>query len=195
VSSPDERHATLGDRPRRGRLGLRPDLVDDDDLRHVVLHRFNHHRVLQGGIRYLHASSHADSRMRHVPVTRDFVGGIDDDHALPLLREYASTLTQHRRLADSGPAQQTDRLPAAQHIEENVDRSVDRATDPARQADDLPGTIANRTNPMQRLFDAGSIVGSEPGDTRACMLNIFRTHRRLAQIDDILFEARLRGAP
>ena len=47
VRGGDELHAALGDRARRGRLELGADLVDDDDLGHVVLDRLDHHRVLQ----------------------------------------------------------------------------------------------------------------------------------------------------
>ena len=47
VGRADELHAALGDGAGGGRLQLRADLVDDDDLGHVVLHRLDHHVVLQ----------------------------------------------------------------------------------------------------------------------------------------------------
>ena len=43
----DKLHASFGDRPRGDSLELGADLVDDDALRHVVLDRFDHHRVLE----------------------------------------------------------------------------------------------------------------------------------------------------
>ena len=48
VGRADELHAALGDGARRRRLQLGADLVDDDDLGHVVLHGLDHHRVLHG---------------------------------------------------------------------------------------------------------------------------------------------------
>ena len=51
-----ELHAALGDRARGRRFLLRPDLVDDDDLGHVVLDCLDHDGVLHLGPRDLHAS-------------------------------------------------------------------------------------------------------------------------------------------
>ena len=56
VGRADERHAALGDRPRGSGLGLGTDLVDDDDLGHMIFDGFDHHGVLQGRIGDLHAA-------------------------------------------------------------------------------------------------------------------------------------------
>ncbi len=47
-------HAALGDGARRHRLQRGADLVDDDHLGHVVLHRLDHHRVLLRRGAHLH---------------------------------------------------------------------------------------------------------------------------------------------
>ena len=73
VSRRDQLHAALGDGARGGRLELSADLVDDDHLRHVVLDRLDHHRVLQQRCPHLHAPSPADSGMRDVTVAADLV--------------------------------------------------------------------------------------------------------------------------
>src|SRR6266567_3648157 len=99
--------------PRRRALELRADLVDDDDLGHVVLDCLDHHRVLQHRRAHLHATRAADSGMRNVAVTADLVRGVDDDDPLAqLVREQARAFAQHRGLADARPAQQKDALAA-----------------------------------------------------------------------------------
>jgi hypothetical protein len=136
----DQRHAAFGNRAGGGRpRHFRPDLVDDDHFGHVIFDGLDHHRVLQRRVGDLHAPSHADARMRDVAVAGDFVRCIDDHDALALFGKNARALAQHRRLTDAGLAEQTNRRPAAQHVEQNVDRSVHRAADAAGEPDDLAG--------------------------------------------------------
>ncbi len=101
VRGADQRHAAFGDRAGCFGFRCRADLVDDDDLRHVVLDRLDHHGVLQRGISDLHAPCETDAGMRDVAVAGDFVRGVDDDDAFALFREHARALAQHRRLADA----------------------------------------------------------------------------------------------
>src|SRR5439155_537016 len=81
-----------------------PDLVDDDDLGHMVLDRLDHHLVLEGRGPDLHPAGLADRRVRDVAVAGDLVAGVDHDDPLAVLvGEDTRGLTQHRRLADAGP--------------------------------------------------------------------------------------------
>ena len=73
VRGGDELNSALGNRARRRRLELSADLVDDDDLGHVVLDRLDHHRVLQHRSLYLHATRPSDAGMRDVAVAADLV--------------------------------------------------------------------------------------------------------------------------
>jgi hypothetical protein len=73
VSGSDQRDAALGDRTRCQRLGFGTDFIDDDDLRHVVFNRFDHHRMLVSGIRDLHPSSEPNARMWNVAIAGNFV--------------------------------------------------------------------------------------------------------------------------
>ena len=83
-------------------LELGPDLVDDDDLGHVVLDRLDHHLVLERRRAHLHPAGLADGRVRDVAVAGDLVGGVDDDDALAqVVGQDAGGLAQHRRLADA----------------------------------------------------------------------------------------------
>lgn len=82
VGGGDELHAALGNGPARERLLNGGDLVDDDHLRHVVLHSLNHHLVLVLRVRHLHAPGAPDGAVRHVAVAADLIAGIDDHNAL-----------------------------------------------------------------------------------------------------------------
>ncbi len=161
MSRPDQRHAALGDRARRFGLGLGADFIDDDDLRHVVFNRFDHHRMLQCRVGDLHAACRADARMRDVAVARNLVRGIYDHHALAIFGKHPRAFTQHRRLAHARRPQQTDRFTAAQDVEQNVDRAVHRSADAAGETDDFARPIADRADAVQRLFDSRPIVGDE----------------------------------
>ena len=86
-------------------------------------------------------------------------------------------------------------LPLRKHVEQNVDRAVHRASDAAGQTDDLPGAIANRADAVERLLDAGAIVGAERRDARADVRDIFVAYRRLGEIDKIVLETGLGRTP
>jgi hypothetical protein len=73
VGGRNQAHTPLGDAARGVRLGLGADLIDHDDLGHVVLHCFDHHPVLQIWRRYLHAPGAADRRVGNVAVAGDFI--------------------------------------------------------------------------------------------------------------------------
>ena len=66
VRGADELHAALGDRASGHRFLFRADLVDDDDLRHVILDGFDHHVVLLGDARDLHAACVPDAGVRDI---------------------------------------------------------------------------------------------------------------------------------
>ena len=165
VGRADELHAAFRDRAGCLRLQLRPDLVDDDDLGHVVLDRLDHHLVLEAGRAHLHPAGLADGRVRDVAVARDLVGRVHDHDALALLvGEDAGGLAEHGGLADAGPAHDQDRLPGLHEVRDDLDRPVDGATDAAGEADDLPAAVADRADPVERALDAGAVVVAEAPD-------------------------------
>jgi hypothetical protein len=135
MRSADQLHAAL-----RNRAGCRgflfaTDLVDDDDLRHVVLDGLDHDLMLQFRRGHLHAPRAADGRVRDVAVAADFVGGIHDDNAC-LLAQDPGGLAQQGRLANARPAQQQDALARLDDILDDIDHAVHRAADTAGQTDD-----------------------------------------------------------
>src|SRR5207247_1387645 len=147
----DELDATLGDRARCGSLKLGADLVDHDDLGHVVLDRLDHHRVLQQRSPDLHAASATDTRMWDVAVAAYLVRGVDDDDPLAqLVREKTRALTQHRGLSDARPAQQQDALTAHDDVADDLASAGDGPADTHRQAHDSARAVATRGDAWQR---------------------------------------------
>ncbi len=82
VGRADQLHPALGDRACCRGLKLAADLVDDDDLWHVVFHGLDHHFVLLSRLGHLHAPCAANGRMRDIAVAADLVGRVHDDRAL-----------------------------------------------------------------------------------------------------------------
>ena len=73
VGRGNQPHAPLGNRTGRVGFGLGPDLIDHNDLGHVVFDRLNHDLVLQIGRGHLHAARPADPGMRDIPVAGNLV--------------------------------------------------------------------------------------------------------------------------
>ena len=69
----DELNATFGDCSRGKRFGLGSDLVDHNDLGHVILHRLYHHRMLKLGPWNLHSTAGSNSGVRNVAITRNLI--------------------------------------------------------------------------------------------------------------------------
>ena len=191
----DELDAAFGDGTRGAGLELGADLVDDDDLRHVVLDRLDHHRVLKQRRLHLHAPRAADARMRNVAVATDLVRRVDDDDALAqLVREQARALAQHRRLANAGPAQEQDALAADDDVADDLPGARHRAAHAHGQADDASGSVADRGDTVERALDAGAVVVAELADVVRHMVEVRRRDRMVGQQDFASRHARLRLA-
>jgi hypothetical protein len=161
----DELDATLGDGAGRGGFQLRADLVDDDDLWHVVLDGFDHHLVLHRGRAHLHPAGLADGRMGDVAVAGDLVGRVDDDDPLAhVVGQHAGGLAQHRRLADARSTHDQDRLPGLDEVVDDLDGAVHRPADATGQPDDLAVAIADGRDAVERALDAGPVVVPERAD-------------------------------
>ncbi len=65
-------YSPLGDGTCSLCFKLCPDFINNDNLGHVVLYGFDHHRVLLGRRRHLHTAGMADSRMGNVPIAGTF---------------------------------------------------------------------------------------------------------------------------
>ncbi len=195
VRRPDQLDAALGDRPGGHRLQLRPDLVDHDDLGHVVLDRLDHHLVLERRRADLHPARLADGRVGDVAVAGDLVRRVHDHDALAqVVGQDAGGLAQHRRLADARAAHDEDRLPGLHEVADDLDRAVDGPPDPAGQPDDLAGPVPDRADPVERPLDAGPVVVAERADLVDHQRDVGLGHLAVQEDDLAVGEARLRDA-
>src|ERR1035437_307346 len=169
----DQLDAALGDGPGGLSLQLGPDLIDDDDLGHVVLDCLDHDLVLDRRRLDLHPARSTDRRVRDVAVAGDLVARVDHHDTLALVvGEDAGGFTQHRGLADARPAHDQDRLTGLDEVVDYVDRAVYGTTDAARQTEDLAGAITNRADAVERPFDARAVVVAECADVVDDVLDI-----------------------
>ena len=77
-----EHHAPLGNRAGRQGLELGADFIDHDDLGHVVLHRLDHHLVLELGSGHLHAPGPTNGGVGDVAIAGNFIAGVNHHHPL-----------------------------------------------------------------------------------------------------------------
>ena len=170
----DQLHAALGDRARRGRLELRADLVDDDDLGHVVLDRLDHHaRAAAAGVRT------CIRRARPMPGC-----GMSPSPAISLdvsttttrlSSSSASTRAASRSivvLPMPGRPMISTLLPGLDQVLDDLDRAEHGAADPRSQADDLAAPIADGRDAVQGALDAGAVVLAERADVVDDVLDV-----------------------
>ena len=161
-------------------------LVDDDDLRHVVLHSFDHDLVLSARMRHLHPPSSADARMRYVSVPGDLIRRVHDDHALLLdVCQLLAHGPNGGRLSPSltgasRPMEERHASAAAYRVSEKENgfafpddvrhhrrAADDVSTDPGRQSDHLSPSVLDAADAMQRPADPCSIISSELAQLQA----------------------------
>ena len=134
--------------------------------------------------------------MRYVAIAGDLVGGVDDDHApVGVVGQYSGDLAEHGRLSDAGFSEQKDALAGDDEVFDHADRSVNGASDPQRETDDLSGSIANGRDAVEGSLDACAVVFAEAADTvygvlKIVLINLGRIEQH-AQVS----EPRLRFAP
>ncbi|MNS39074.1 hypothetical protein D3C72_713430 [compost metagenome] len=195
VGRPDELDPALGDGPGREGLLLGADLVDDDDFRHVVLDRLDHHAFLRLGGGHLHAAGPADGGVRDVAVAGDLVGRVDDDHALAeLVGQHAGDLAELGGLADAGATHHQDRAAGFHQVADDVDGAQNGAAHAAGQADDAALAVADGRDAVERALDAGAVVAGERADAGHDQVDVLHGDRLLAQVDHPAGEAGLRLA-
>src|SRR6185436_18540559 len=116
----------------------------------------------------------ADAGVRHVTVTGDLVGRVDDDDALlEVVGEHARGLAEQRGLADTGTAEEEDRSPAFDDVADDLDGTDHSAADATGEADDVALSVTQRRDAVQRALDAGAVVLAEAADARRDVLQVF----------------------
>src|SRR5437879_7054070 len=150
---------TFGDSTSSSRFQFGTNFVYDDYLRHVVFDSFNHHRVLFSRARYLHTTCTTDTGMRNIPITRDFIGGINDHHAfIGFVREDASYFTQQGGFTHTRATKNQDGLTLFDNITNQANTAEYRSTNTAGQADNLSLAVAYSANTMKRSLNTSAVI-------------------------------------
>ena len=175
-------HAALGDGAGGGGLLRGSHFVNDDDLRHMIFHRFDHHPVLFGGRRHLHPPGVADGGMGDVAIAGDFVGGVHDDDPLAgLVGQHPRHFPQHGGFAHAGAPQQQDIFAAVRQVLNHLDGAENGAPDPAGDAHHAAAAVADGRDAVQGAFHPRPVVAAEVADAVHDVLQIGAAHRRIVQ--------------
>jgi hypothetical protein len=159
----------------------------------VVLDCLNHHFVLERRGGHLHAPRPSDGGVGNVAVAADFVRRIDDDHTLGL-SEHPGGLAQHRRFADTRPAQEQDALSRFDNIAYDFDRSIHGASNPAGQSHDFALTVTDAGNAVERSGNARPVIVRKLADSRNDVLNIVVIYFSRIESDRLIYKACLWSA-
>ncbi len=187
-------HAAFGDGAGRRRFQLAPDFVNDDDLRIVVLNRFNHDLMLQRGLGDLHAAGAADCRVRHITVAANLVGCIHNHHA-GLFGQNAGGLAQHGGFTDSRSPEQQNAFSGQDQVLNDINGAIHRPPHPAGEADNDTQFIAYSRNTMQGTFYPGTVVRVKLTDARHHLVNFRPGHIMRADFNFTIHKASHWQAP
>src|SRR5262245_36197209 len=137
MCSSNKLHTALRDCSCRLCFSFRADLVDNDDLGHVIFNGLDHHGVLQIRPRNLHSPARTNARVCDIAVTTNFVGCIDDNDALHQLGgQDTGTFSQQCSLSDTGAAEQQETFSGFHNIAKDVDCAEHGAAHTASKSND-----------------------------------------------------------
>src|SRR5579884_1209740 len=158
----DQLHAAFGDGASGCRFQFRANFVDDDDLRHVVFDRFDHHRVLFCRARHLHAARASYSRVRNITITRDFIGCINHHYPfIGLVGQNTGYFTQQGGFTHARATKYQDRLTLLDDIANQRDAAQHRTTNTTGQTHNFPLAVPQGANTMQGALNPGAVIVAE----------------------------------
>src|SRR5712691_4786590 len=152
-------HAAFRDSASGGRFQFGTNFIYDNYLGHVILDGLNHHRVLFYRAGHLHTTRTSNTRMGDIPITRDFIGGIDDHHPfIGFVREDARYFTQQGGFSHTRATKNQDGLTLFDNITDQGNTAEYRSTNTAGQADNFPFTVAQCADPVKRPLDTSAVI-------------------------------------
>jgi len=167
----DELHATLGDGTGGFCFQFPSDFIDDNCFRIVIFYPFDHYLVLQGWRTNLHAPGASHSGMGHIAIAANFIGGIDDDHALALCQQ-AGCLAQHGGLAYSGASQDKQAFTTLDQIFDDIRSAVYSSSYPAGETYNSPPAVADSGDTVKCPFQTSPVIGIEHADPLDYIIDI-----------------------
>jgi len=163
--------AALGNRPCCQGFQLPADFINHNHFRVVVFHRFNHHFMLKRGRGNLHAAGFTHCRVRHIPISANFVGSIHDNHPL-VFRQDAGCLAQHGGLAYSGASQDKQAFTTLDQIFDDIRSAVYSSSYPAGETYNSPPAVADSGDTVKCPFQTSPVIGIEHADPLDYIIDI-----------------------
>jgi hypothetical protein len=152
-------HTAFRDGASGGRFQFGTNFIYDNYLGHVILDGLNHHRVLFYRAGHLHTTRTSNTRMGDIPITRDFIGGIDDHHPfIGFVREDAGYFTQQGGFTHTWATKNQDGLTLFDNITNQANTAEYRSTNTAGQADNLSLAVAYSANTMKRSLNTSAVI-------------------------------------
>src|SRR6266581_8316424 len=159
MSSRYKLHAAFRNGTRSGSLQFSAYFVNNNNLWHMVLYRFNHYRMLFHSASHLHAARSANTGVRNISISSNFVGGIHNDYTfIGFVRQNTCYFTQQCGFAHTWATKNQDRLTLFDNIADQRNTAEYRSTNAAGQANYFPFAIAQRADAMERTLDASAVV-------------------------------------
>jgi hypothetical protein len=159
MGSSHKLYTAFGDGTGGSRFQFGTNFIYDDDLRHMIFDSLNHHRVLFSRASYLHTTRTTDTGMRNIPITRDFIGGINDHHTfIGFVREDARYFTQQSSFTHTWATENQNGLTLFDNITDQGNTAEYRSTNTAGQADNFSLAIAEGANTMERTLYTSTVI-------------------------------------
>ena len=180
----DQLHASFRDRSTRQSFHLRADFIDNNNLRRVIFHRFDHNLVLFAWIRHLHPSCASNSWVWNVPITTNLVGRVDNHHPfLQIVRQHSRNLANDGCFPNPWFSEKQHRLTvvSVQHVRNHIHVPSHRSTNSTGQTNNLPASIPYARNPMQRPGHARAVVPTKLSNHSFRVIQLFLRHHIVSQ--------------
>src|SRR6266487_5209155 len=159
MSSRYKLHAAFRNGTRSGSLQFSAYFVNNNNLRHMVLYRFNHYRMLFHSASHLHAARSTNTGMRNISVSGDFVGGIHDDYTfIGFVCENTCYFTQQCGFAHTWATKNQDRLTLFDNISNQGNTAKYRSTNAAGQTNNFSFSISKSADTMESALDTSTVV-------------------------------------
>src|SRR5258706_1689668 len=184
----NELDTAFSDRARGKGLEFAPDLVNDDDFGIVIFNGFDHHFMLKHWLAYLHTTRLANSRVRNITITPNFIRCIYNDNAFIFCKD-ARGLTQERRFAHARSSKNQRGLARLDDILNDIYGAVDSTPDAQRQTNHSAAPIANGRDTMQCALNTRTVIGIKITDTFQNVVELSTRQFLVAQNNFIFHEA------
>src|SRR2546429_4156991 len=159
MSSCYELHAAFRYGTSSGGLQFSAYFVNNNNLRHMVLYRFNHYRMLFRSASHLHAARSTNTGVRNIAISSNFVGGVHNDYTfIGFVCQNTCYFTQQCGFAHTWATKNQDRLTLFDNISNQRNTAEYRSTNAAGQTNNFSFSISKSADTMESALDTSTVV-------------------------------------